>query len=88
MKLYYDTKKEVFTEQMSKTKSKSKVLITAEALRANSQPTNGGCPGSYISTINGIDFYWDDLSQTLMSWASGSDIRVYHPKSFSEVAYI
>lgn len=82
MLLYYNRKMSRFDLQRHATKSPDKIHITAEALEANKIGTYGPAelPGQYISRIDGIEFYWDDLQETLVSpeW----DIKVWaqHPR--------
>lgn len=79
MYTYYDKEKQRFVEQKTPTKSNAKILISIENLVANKIGTYGPdeLPGQYVSMIGGIEFMWDDLTETLIN--PEYDIKVLHP---------
>lgn len=78
MLTYYDRKKGCFVQQKTPTSCPArKILINAARLEGLRRGTYGEAPGQYYSTINGVDFLWDDLREILVfpHW----DIKVYSP---------
>lgn len=65
MYTYYDKTKRKFIEQKTKSKSKNKILITAEILDQNTIGTYGQLDGQYTALIEGEYFYWDDLRKKI-----------------------
>lgn len=76
--LYYNTKTDAF-EYLTRTTTTYKIKLTEAILRDHIRGTYGPkeLTGQYYSTVNGIDFFWDDLSLFLVDGTTG--IRVYHP---------
>ncbi len=76
---YYNRKTRDFCKQKTRTKSANKILITAEKLESGRTGTYGPAelPGQYVSVIDGVEFYWNDLTEMLVDpeW----DIKVFLP---------
>jgi hypothetical protein len=87
--LYFNTKTKLFETLKNKSKSAAKILLTEKILIESKTGTYGPdeLPGRYISTINGIDFYWDALEEVLVD---GYGIRIHNPDnlSFGECAFL
>lgn len=86
--LYYDKRFDRFVEQKTPTKSPHKILLTAEGLRTHKAGTYGPIKlrGQYFSRIDGVEFCWDELSETLI--APEYEIKVYAPDTYDVYACI
>lgn len=87
MKTYYNTKTKQFEQLKEKSKSNAKILLTVEILETYRKGIYGiygqlQNPGQFYSTINGIDFLWNDLRMTLLD--PPYDIEILNPDNYDD----
>lgn len=81
---YYNTKTQDFECLYQPTRARiyHKILITPARLKKNVIADVGPddfLTGTYVSLIEGVEFYWTDLNAALID--PEHDYRVYHPET-------